>query len=241
MKTSVTISRIPSLKITDSALESVKYYILKNNLQAGDMLPPEIELCSLLGVSRASLREALRALEALGVLNTVHGVGRFIRDFNYDAFIENLSYNLKIHISDFKEIVDVRMALEEAFLGRAIDLLQEADLEALIALIATMEEQIKQGVSEELLVETHTAFHLKLYERLNNKLLTNLISLFATFQRILSVSRRYKTGDYQEFIASHRTLVRLLISKDKTQIGAVIKHHFTDVNRYIEEHSEATI
>ena len=110
--------------IAESALQSIKLYILQNNLKAGDMLPPELELADLLGVSRPTLRETLRSLEALGIVRTVHGKGRFIRDFNYDAMVENLNYSLRIHMDDFREIIDVRMALEEKFLERAMDLLE---------------------------------------------------------------------------------------------------------------------
>jgi len=235
------LNKIGHNKITDAALQSIKLYILQSNLKAGDLLPAEVELSEVLGISRPSMREAFKALEALGIIRTVHGVGRFIRDFNYDAMIENLSYSLKIHVDEFREIIDVRMALEEMFLAQAMEVLEPSDFEQLTGLIDLMERQIAGHESEEMLVQTHTAFHLKLYERLDNKLLTNLISVFATFQRILSVPKRYKTSDYLQFIQLHRELVELLASKDESRIHDTVKRHFIDVVRYSDEHREDSI
>lgn len=235
---SLGLGRIVRNNITESALQSIKFYILQNSLKAGDMLPPEVELSAILGISRPSMREALRSLEALGILRTVHGVGRFIRDFNYDAMVENLIYNLRIHMDDFREIIDVRMVLEEAFIARSMRLLDETDWHELDRLVDTMERQVAERRSEEELVQTHTRFHLKLYEKVGNTLLTNLISVFATFQRILSMLKRYRTGDYRQFIALHRELVELLRHGDPSRIHDTIERHFIDVIRWSEEHRQ---
>jgi DNA-binding FadR family transcriptional regulator len=235
------LNRIGHSKITESALQSIKLYILQNNLKAGDLLPPELELSEVLGISRPSMREAIRSLEALGVIRTVHGVGRFIRDFNYDAMVENLTYNLKIHVNEFREIIDVRMALEEVFLAKSMDLLEESDYRDIEHLLDLMEKQIAEKQSEEELVQTHTKFHLKLYEKVNNKLLTNLIGVFATFQRILSVMKRYKTSDYAQFIVLHRELVDLLKTKNADRIHDVVHRHFIDVINWSDEHREDSI
>lgn len=230
------LNKIGHSNVTESALQSIKLYILENNLKADDMLPAELELSDILGISRPSLREALRSLEGIGVIRTVHGRGRFIRDFNYDAMVENLIYSLKIHMDDFLEIIDVRMALEEMFIARSMALLDEGDYAELDLLVDAMERQVADKKSEPDLVQTHTEFHQKLYEKVGNRLLTNLIGVFATFQRILSVMKRYRTGDYAQYIALHRELVELLRSKDPARIHDSVQRHFVDVIRWSKEH-----
>ncbi len=232
------LGKIGHSKVTESALQSIKLYILQNSLKAGDMLPAEIELSDFLGISRPSMREALRSLEGLGIIRTIHGKGRFIRDFNYDAMVENLIFSLKIHMADFREIIDVRMALEEKFIERSMALLDEGDYAELDRLVDAMERQVAEGKTEEELVQTHTEFHRKLYEKVGNRLLTNLIGVFATFQRILSMMKRYRTGDYSQFIALHRELVGLLRSKDPSRIRDSVRMHFVDVIRWSEEHRQ---
>lgn len=232
------LGKIGHSRITDSALQSVKLYILQNDLKAGDMLPSELELSGVLGISRSSVREAFRSLEGLCVIRTEHGKGRFIRDFNYDAMVENLIYNLKIHMEDFREVIEVRMALEERFIEISMALLDEKDYQDLNRLVDTMEQQVVDRRSEEDLVRTHTDFHRKLYEKVGNRLLTNLIGVFATFQRILSALKRYRTGDYGQFIRLHRELVEVLRSKDAARVKSSIQRHFVDVIRWSEEHRQ---
>src|SRR3989339_662690 len=153
------MQRITHDKISETALQSIKLYILDNNLKAGDLLPSETELSGTLGIGRASIREAFRSLEALGIIVTAQGKGRYIRDFNYEAMVENLSYNLKIHVDDFRQIIDVRMALEESFLKKSMEILNEDDYRELELLLERMQRQVDDNLSEEELVKTHTLFH----------------------------------------------------------------------------------
>lgn len=235
------LQKIPHDKISESALQSIKLYILDNNLKSGDPLPSETFLSQRLGISRASTREAFRSLEALGVIVTLHGKGRFLRDFNFDAMVENLSFNLRIHVREFRQIIDVRMALEEAFLKQAMEVLTEDDYEELETLIQQMEEQVELNVPEEELVETHTTFHRRLYAKLDNELLESLIGVFSTFQRLLTMLKRYKTSNYREFIALHRELVSTLKAGDPSKIASCLHHHFKDVITWSNEHKDQMI
>ncbi|MGE0075471.1 MAG: FadR/GntR family transcriptional regulator [Sphaerochaetaceae bacterium] len=235
------MQRITHDKISETALQSIKLYILDNNLKAGDLLPSETELSGTLGISRASIREAFRSLEALGIIVTAQGKGRYIRDFNYEAMVENLSYNLKIHVDDFRQIIDVRMALEESFLKKSMEILTEDDYKELELLLERMQRQVDDNLSEEELVKTHTLFHQKLYAKLNNNLLESLIGMFSTFQRFLTVMKRYKTSNYVEFIALHRDLITMLRSHDPSQVHDCLKQHFKDVINWSSEHQDHMI
>ncbi len=223
-------------KISETALESIKHYILENNLKTGDALPSETELSSALGISRASTREALRSLEALGIIKTLHGKGRFIQEFDYKKMLDNLSYSLKVHVKNFRQIIDVRMALEESFLKKAMNVLVDEDFIELEQILIEMQKFVDEDRPEEDLVIVHTKFHQKLYEKLDNKLLENLIGIFATFQRYLTVFKRYKTSDYKEFIALHYSLIDLIKSKDSSRISEVLEEHFKDVINWSNEH-----
>jgi GntR family transcriptional repressor for pyruvate dehydrogenase complex len=224
-----TMKKISHNKISESALHSIKLYIIDNNLQAGDSLPSESELSNVLGISRASTREAFSSLEALGIISTIHGKGRYLRDFNYEAMVEHLSYNLKIHVDDFREIIDVRMALEESFLKKVVKLMPEEDIKELEGLLEQMKAQITNETSEQELVTTHTLFHQILYRQLHNTLLENLIGVFSTFQRYLTIMKKYKTSNFNEFIALHQQIIDLIRSRDDTQVHECLVKHFKDV------------
>ena len=81
--------QLPSVHI--EIQNRIKEYIIANNLQPDDPLPSEPQLAEQLGVSRAVVRESLRSLEALGVIYSRRGAGRFVSRFNLDPILQNSS------------------------------------------------------------------------------------------------------------------------------------------------------
>ncbi|MCP4404288.1 MAG: FadR family transcriptional regulator [bacterium] len=72
----------------------VRDYIISHNLNAGDQLPPEGDIAETLEVSRVSVRKAVKVLQALGIVEVRHGSGLFVRELNFDALLEVLSFGL---------------------------------------------------------------------------------------------------------------------------------------------------
>src|SRR5512132_1814029 len=95
--------------LSSQAKERLKLYFVNNKLKAGDAIPTELELASGLDISRTAVREALKSLESLGIIEVRRGVGRFLKPFNFDAIMENLSYGIAMDVADFKDILDVRI------------------------------------------------------------------------------------------------------------------------------------
>jgi len=149
----------------------IREYILQNNLKPGDMLPPAGEIAAKLDVSAGSLREALRALEALGVLDTKHGVGTFVRAYDFAPILENLSYSLLFERSNLRDLVQVRAALEVGLLPDAIRSLDQDDLARLDAIVARMAETND-------CMEEDRQFHLALYRHLQNRVVNQLLDVF---------------------------------------------------------------
>ena len=84
--------REPGLK--QRIQEQIKRVITERELQPGDLLPPEGQLAEDLGVSRGSVREAIKSLESLGIVESKHGAGVCVREFNFDSILEFLSFGL---------------------------------------------------------------------------------------------------------------------------------------------------
>ncbi|MBO4425120.1 MAG: FadR family transcriptional regulator, partial [Spirochaetales bacterium] len=112
---------------TDVVVMQLKKYIIDNELSAGAKLPTEAELSGALHVSRPAIREAMKALESLGLIMTVQGKGRFIREFNYRELIDAMTYNVQVGFKDFQEVLQVRKALEYYFIPEAMQKLTESD------------------------------------------------------------------------------------------------------------------
>jgi DNA-binding FadR family transcriptional regulator len=214
--------------VSNLVVEMLRKYILENNLTTGDKLPSETQLESVLHVSRPSIREAMKSLESAGIITTIHGKGRFIRDFNYDQMVSTFSYNLKVHFKDFQEVVQLRKGLESYFLPQALDLMCPEDFDALELIFHTMEKETEEGKSYKELVESHTQFHIRLYKPINNKLLNSLISMFATFQRLRETSDISIHQDNILFLKKHRELLDELESHDLEGIKRNMAVHFSD-------------
>ena len=209
---------------SDVVVEQLKNFILENNLSAGDKLPTEAELSEALHVSRASIREAMKTLESSGIIESIQGKGRFLRDFNYDQMLETFSYNIQVHFKDFMEVVQVRKGLEFYFLPLAMKEMDQADFDELNRLLEEMERQIGEGCSYNELIETHALFHKTLYRRMNNKLLDSLISMFTVFHK-----KQSKNPDTNlDFIEEHRKLIECLRTKDIDRMRVALEDHFHD-------------
>jgi DNA-binding FadR family transcriptional regulator len=235
------LENIKTSSLNSTAQAQIKRFIAESGMQAGDLLPTEKSLEEQLGISRASIREALRSLEALGILETRHGVGRFVREFNFDAILDNLSYNIPVNAKDFREMIDVRIALESTFIQQVAPEISSRNIAELQEILQHLEDDVAHGVEDEDLIEAHTEFHLKLYERTGNKLLAQLIRVFATIQRTLTVQKRYRTSDRAEFIELHRRLIQALEAGNSELAGTRLIDHFKDAVAWSDEHTASQL
>src|SRR5260221_5751240 len=111
--------------------QELRDYIITNSLEPGHRLPSESELANQLGVSRTAIREGFKSLEAVGVIDTHQGIGRFVGKFDSSSMAENLAVSLTIDRASLKEILEIRKALETGFLAQAAALLGPEDFEEL--------------------------------------------------------------------------------------------------------------
>ncbi len=234
------LKKIKTGNLTTTVQEQIKTYIAESGLKPGSILPTEKVLEEQLGISRTSIREALRSLEALGIVETRHGVGRFLREFNFDAILDSLSFNIQVNVKDFRQMINVRIALESTFLKWVTPEMTDDDIQDLYEILYRMENEVQHDLADEDLIRVHTEFHLKLYEKAQNELLDHLIRLFATMQRTLTFFRKYRTSDKAEFIDLHRSLIVALESRDIPLVEKTLVDHFKDVIAWSDANKDTT-
>lgn len=161
--------------LTLAVRDYVKQYIINNGLDGGSPLPTEGEIAQQLGVGRSSVREAIKALESLGIVEVRHGYGTFVREYNFDAIFENLAFGIQFNVATLQELLQIRTWLEAAALGDAIKKMTAEQLEKLDAL---MKEWAKRDENNEPIADLDEKFHLLLFEPLNNDSLIKLIRVF---------------------------------------------------------------
>src|ERR1700722_13756299 len=105
--------------------------IRTGSLRAGDRLPPERELIEIFGISRPSLREALRALSMLGVINSLHGGGAYVGDLDARTLLAPLDFYLSLTKANFADAFDSRRVIEVEIARRAASRATSPDIDEL--------------------------------------------------------------------------------------------------------------
>lgn len=218
--------------------EQLKLYIVRSGLKSGDPLPTEKELAEKFGISRTAVREALRGMETLGIIGVKPGVGRFIREFNFEAILQNLPYSIQTDVNKFREILEVRLCLESWFIAKDIGKFTHDDIHELEDILARLEELVNHDSEEKELIETHTLFHCTLHKKSENSLLIDLIKIFATIQRTLTLLHRYKTTDRMQFVLQHKLLLEAIERHDPELAQQRLEEHFAEARKWVESHPE---
>ncbi len=218
--------------------EEIKRYIINSGLKSGSPIPTEKELSEKLGISRTAIREGLKSLETLGIIEVKPGIGRFIKEFNFQAILDNLPYNIETNIKNFNDVLEVRVCLESWFISKDLNKYTERHIKKLKDILKEMEKQVERNFDEKELIETHSDFHCALYEVWDNKLLINLIKIFSTIQRNLTILHRYKTRNRKEFIALHRRIIESIEKRDPDLARRCMREHFSEAMTWVASQLE---
>jgi DNA-binding FadR family transcriptional regulator len=209
-----------------SVQDFVKNYILDNNLRAGDPLPPETELSRQLGVSRNSVREAVKALESLGVLETRHGSGLFVREFSFEPLLENLPYALLFDLQQLADLQEVRRLLEVGIIEDALQTMTDQQTANLQGVIEKMHAQAKRGQS---VFEEDREFHRVLFQHLDNQVLSKLLDIFwETFHKAAILTDVERDADPMRNYRNHAAILEAIQARDVAQARSALHQHYTD-------------
>ncbi len=148
--------------------EQVERYVQGNALVPGDRLPGERELCELLGVSRASVREALRALETRGVVRVRHGKGVFVAA---PAEGEQALARFRLREVGLEELFAMREVLEVPAAGWAATEASDEQLASLIGTFEQLEQAVRAQAGPDELRAMDARLHLQIAEYANNRFL----------------------------------------------------------------------
>src|ERR671937_3249214 len=114
---SMDLAPVKSTRIYEEIVRQIKAMISEGRLKSGDQLPPERDLAEKFLVSRTSVREALRALESVGLIEIRPGEGTFVREVSVDALVEPLALVLLSQRAMIAELFEARRLLEPAIAG----------------------------------------------------------------------------------------------------------------------------
>src|SRR4051794_16160794 len=128
------------MALTDRAIAQIQELIRTGDLPPGAKLPPENELAAQLGLSRSSMREAVKALELIRVLDVRHGDGTYVTSLDPRLLLDGLGFALDlVQDSSILQVVEVRRLLEPVATGLAVERITDEALEQLAEHLQQME------------------------------------------------------------------------------------------------------
>jgi DNA-binding FadR family transcriptional regulator len=174
----IPVNRAARMRRSTTA-DQIKQLILSRNLAPGDPLPTESELCEILDVSRSSVREAVRTLSTLDIVDVRHGHGTYVGGMSLAPLVETLVFrgvlNPEGSLDALREVVEVRLALDLSMADRVVEAAHgDGDLE-LDQLVEAMVDKAERGES---FLEEDRFFHTALFNATGNHLAGQLVGAF---------------------------------------------------------------
>ena len=229
------LARPPLLHVT--VQDALKAYIEANALKAGDPLPPEAVLAQQLGVGRNSVREAIKALESLGILETRRGIGVFVKEFSFKPLLDNLAYGLQDSLRDVEELREIRRVLETGLIGKTIEMIGAADIEELRAVTAQMKLRAEQHES---FAAEDQQFHQLLFRCQSNHMLSALIDIFWIAFNKASNFNNLANPHPLDTWRDHHEIVEAIARKDVEQARSRLDDHYTGIQQVIARYRQTS-
>jgi DNA-binding FadR family transcriptional regulator len=217
--------------VVEQLQQYMRNYIIAHDLKPGDLLPSSHELASGLNASVSSVREALRSLEMLGVVETRHGIGTFVRALNFDVLSKILSYSFDFDPSTVGQLLKIRQWLEVAAISEIAHVVDAQKIRELESILAEWERDIPSDDWG----KHDRRFHNALNATLNNELLIIFLDMFWVAYDNSNQGVLKALPDPYETLDQHRAILQAVKS------GNVDACHKAVLNSYrnIEERLNA--
>ena len=217
--------------VTDEAIDKIRQMIVSGSLRPGDRLPKENDLAAQLGLSRSSLREAVRALSLVRVLEVRQGDGTYVTSLEPDLLLESTRF--LAHLFSEKtvlELFEVRRLLEPAAAALAAVRMDEAAL----ALVRQELERMIAAETVEELVEADAAFHAVIARASGNAVLKSLLDTLSTRTMRTRIWRGWKDEDtLQTSRADHSRIYDALVRRDPELARTMAAAHVANVELWL--------
>ncbi|MEU3889928.1 FCD domain-containing protein [Streptomyces sp. NPDC029041] len=219
------------MALTDEAMDKIKAMIVAGELAPGSRLPKEEVLAAQLGLSRNSLREAVRALTAMRILTVRQGDGTYVSSLEPHLLLESLSFASDVSQGRTAlQLLQVRRLLEPQATGLAAALLTSEDLQELGDLL----ERSKSAATVEEFIAHDIAFHVRIVEAVGNPVLSMLLRVLSTStQRVRIVRASQARRAVAHAHRDHEQILGALRSRDALLAASAATVHITAVEQWL--------
>ncbi|MCD4524539.1 FadR/GntR family transcriptional regulator [Nocardioides sp. cx-173] len=215
--------RLLRTRLYEQVAEQITAWIADNNLREGDRLPPERELATRLGVSRATLSQALVALEVIGVVAVRHGDGTVLRGGGATRIVEAI----RSHADRLPEIIETRDALETKIASLAATRRTDEDLARIDDALDAMADDIAAGGRG---VEGDERFHGAVTAAAHSLLLARLMDEIGDLIKESRIESLSQPGRPRDSLAGHRAIADAIRAGDPAGAAEAMHEHVAMVS-----------
>ncbi|MCH6264516.1 FadR/GntR family transcriptional regulator [Neobacillus citreus] len=233
------IQQVKPRNLYEDVVEQLKEIISNGDLKPGDKIPSVRSLSSSFNVGQSTIREALSVLKTIGLIETRHGEGTFIRNFDSSILNQSIPDYLLITKEDITNLLDVRKILEKGTVAFAAQRRTAEDLKKIETAINKMESDL---TSINIGGEADWAFHFAIAEASQNKILISLMEQLSNImQKALRAIRDkfYVSPDMPEkLLAEHREIFLAIKEQNVTKAEERIVAHLVSAQELFDQYDE---
>lgn len=223
--------------VSDAIVDQIISLISRSLLKSGDRLPSERELCKRFGVGRTSVREALRSLTTMGIVDGRVGEGTFVAD-NRQHLERTLQWGMLLDGNDVENLVETRLMLESNTAFWAATRAGEENLAAITTHLKGMEESV---FDSEQFLEHDLRFHLEIASATQNPIVQRLVSTTRGYlQEWIKGSLKTPSGNAADrarlSVEEHRAILEALFAKDAEVAREAMAAHILSSSKDLRAH-----
>ncbi|MHA7179717.1 FadR/GntR family transcriptional regulator [Arthrobacter sp. MDB2-24] len=213
------LGRLARPRLYEQLVEQLLGYIESARLRPGDLLPAERDLAERLGVSRATLAQALVALEVLGVIDVQHGTGAVLR---HRASVASVIKGLREHRSRLPDIVEARSTLEVKLAALAAERHTEEDLAAIATALEVMKSEIDDGDRG---AHGDELFHQAVTAAAHSPVMAQLMAFIGEMILETRLESLAQPGRPEQSLESHRAIAQAIQAQDSAAAAEAMQRH----------------
>jgi GntR family transcriptional repressor for pyruvate dehydrogenase complex len=221
---SAAIGSVPSGTAVSAVAKRLLDYFTSGDIEPGTRLPAERQLAASLGIGRSAVREALAALEILGIVDVRPGSGTYLRGSASELLPETLNWGLMLAAPRTQELIAVRSELEVFAARLAATTITDAQLRQLELHVGAMRENLG---NRNRFIEADLKFHLTIAQAAENQVLLDLLQSIRSLLRVW-VERGLATDeDARHALDEHQRVFEAISSRDAGAVEAAMRAHMT--------------
>ncbi len=216
--------------VVQSVINVLTDAIRSKELQPGDKIPPEPELAESLGVARSSVREAIKILTYLGVLESKRSEGTFVCDGYKESMIDPMVYGILLNQDSFENLMELREMTEAGMMRLAIEHHEDRELDELESILGEMKKALELRENRvDTFFEADNRFHDKIAEMGKNPMadkINKVVRSLTHAVRYQTVSAMILNGKSDKLLDTHVQLFNAIRERDDTDLSEKVRSSY---------------